>query len=392
MDANELELLRPYATERQIEILEGVVIAGSMRAAARALNVQYSYINATVAAVRSKAAISGVAPAHDMTHAVPAPYVVKGTSTLYGEDGRVKQQWVKTSRDEDKVAEAVQEFFRGLIEESRGLSPIVPAPAHSDDDLLCVYPMGDPHFGMYAWKDEAGADFDLDTADRMTRAAIDRLVSSAPAAKTGLIVECGDFFHADNSNSTSQSGHHLDTDTRWAKVMLIGQNAMIYVVQRALEKHQDVVVRIVKGNHDGHSHYALALGLSAFFSNNPRVTIALSPSDYWYFKFGEVLIGATHGDKCKRESLPLLMATDNPKDWGDTRYRYWYHGHIHHQDIKEFPGCIVESVRTLAARDAWHAGQGYRAGRDMCCIVHHRQYGEIERHRCDIAMIEKQAA
>jgi hypothetical protein len=48
----------------------------------------------------------------------------------------------------------------------------------------------------------------------------------------------------------------------------------------------------------------------------------------------------------------------------------------------------VESFRTLAPADAWSAGMGYRAGRDMFCIVHHRQYGEVERHRCDISMLE----
>jgi hypothetical protein len=50
---------------------------------------------------------------------------------------------------------------------------------------------------------------------------------------------------------------------------------------------------------------------------------------------------------------------------------------------------IVEYVRTLAARDAWHQGQGYRAGRDMQLAVHHREFGEIERHRCDIGMLEE---
>jgi hypothetical protein len=30
------------------------------------------------------------------------------------------------------------------------------------------------------------------------------------------------------------------------------------------------------------------------------------------------------------------------------------------------------------------AGQGYRAGRDMRLIIYH---GEIERHRCDVAML-----
>jgi hypothetical protein len=49
---------------------------------------------------------------------------------------------------------------------------------------------------------------------------------------------------------------------------------------------------------------------------------------------------------------------------------------------------MVEYFRTLAARDAWHAGQGYRSGRDMQCIIHHREFGEIGRHRRGIAMID----
>ena len=62
-------------------------------------------------------------------------------------------------------------------------------------------------------------------------------------------------------------------------------------------------------------------------------------------------------------------------------------GHVHHQDIKEYRGGVVEYFRTLAARDAWHAGQGYRAGRDMRLIVLHKDHGEVERHRCDVAML-----
>ena len=52
------------------------------------------------------------------------------------------------------------------------------------------------------------------------------------------------------------------------------------------------------------------------------------------------------------------------------------------------PGVTCESFRTLAAKDAYAAGHGYRAGRDMRCIVHHREHGEVERHRCDVGMIE----
>ena len=47
---------------------------------------------------------------------------------------------------------------------------------------------------------------------------------------------------------------------------------------------------------------------------------------------------------------------------------------------------------TLAAADAYAAGAGYRAGRDMRLIVHDSEHGEVERHRCDIGMIEQEPA
>ena len=63
-------------------------------------------------------------------------------------------------------------------------------------------------------------------------------------------------------------------------------------------------------------------------------------------------------------------------------------GHIHHLSRdKECAGCVVETFRTLAPKDAWHAGQGYRAGRDMYAITHHVSHGEFMRTRCDVSML-----
>jgi hypothetical protein len=81
------------------------------------------------------------------------------------------------------------------------------------------------------------------------------------------------------------------------------------------------------------------------------------------------------------------MAADEPEAWGRTKHRYCYLGHVHHHDSKEYAGGIVEYFRTLATRDAWHTAQGYRAGRDMCLIVHHKEFGEIERHRVDVGSL-----
>lgn len=381
--------LREIATARQQEILDAIDKHGSMRRAAIALHVNESSVRRMVKALNRRAALQGVSPAHDMTKAVPLGFKVKGVSSLYSASGQLQAQWVKSKLDEDQAEQILRDFVESLVEDVKGKSPKISPPKATSDDLLCVYPLGDPHFGMYAWAEEAGADFDTGLAESLTCSAIDRLVAAAPAASTAIVLPLGDYFHADDSTSrTPNSGAILDTDTRWAKVMQTGLRALIYCVKAALAKHKKVIVRVVRGNHDTHASFALALAIDAYFANNDRVSVDLSPSTFWYYRFGKVLLGATHGDTVKIAELPGIMAYDRPQDWGETKHRAFLLGHVHHQTQKEFPGCIVEQFRTLAARDAWHAGQGYRAGRDMNLIVYSKLHGEIERHKVDIGMLE----
>lgn len=379
--------LKEWATEAQARYIDAVSEHGSQKKAARALGVNQRTLEKSLALCRKKAALQGYSPDHDMTRTVPDGFKLRGVSTYYNKDGAPSGQWVKTSADAYRQEEMMREFAAILAEGVKGLAPITPPPESAADDLMCVYPMGDPHFGAYAWWQDAGEDFDLQIAERLTCGAIDRLVASAPNAKTALLLNLGDMFHADNQKNQSQSGHQLDVDGRWAKVQQVGLRAMLHCVRRLLEKHQKVIVRINRGNHDGHSSYALALMISCYFHNEPRVEVDLSPAVAWYYQFGKVLIGSTHGDTIKGPDMLSIMAADKAEAWGQTAHRYWYVGHVHHQDTKEYRGGVVEYFRTLAARDAWHAGQGYRAGRDMRLIVLHETHGEVERHRCDVAML-----
>lgn len=380
--------LKDWATEAQKKSIDAINEHRGYQPAARALGCNKSSLQSAVAAVEKKAAIFGYSPKHDLSHTVPEPYIVKGVSTLYGDDGKVKQQWVKSEIDHAKLEDTLREFVTSLVQDAKGLSRLVPAPKHASSDLLNVFPLGDPHFGMYAWAAEAGDDFDTEIAERVTFAAVDRLVASAPNADTAIILPLGDLLHADDTrNRTPQSGYTLDVDTRYQRVIQIALRAFKRAIYRALEKHKRVIGKILQGNHDPHSSFAIAIALAEFFSNNPRVTIDLSPSLFWFYRFHNVLIGATHGDKAKGQDLLGVMATDRAEDWGQTKFRYWYTGHIHNFTGKELPGVVLESFRTLAPKDAWHAGMGYRAGRDAYCITHHKDFGEIERHRCDIAMI-----
>ena len=380
--------IKKYATKTEADYIDAVNKHGSGGKAAIALGLNKATLNKAIERAQKRAALAGYAPGHFDKGVAPG-FLMGKVTVQRGPEGEVERTWERQSPEAARQQAALEEFAASLAAGVKGLSPKVKAPKSNAKDLLCVYPWGDPHFGMYAWWQDAGADFDLDIAERLTKDAVDRLVMAAPVGSTGLLLNLGDMFHADNQKNLTNSGNQLDVDGRWAKVQQVGLRSMIHCILRMLEVHSTVIVKINKGNHDNHSSYALSLMLSCYFHNEPRVTVELKPAVHWYHQFGKVLIGSTHGDETKGKDLGAVMAADIPKQWGESLFRYWYVGHVHHKDVKEYPGVIVEYMRTLAARDAWHQGQGYRAGRDMQLIVHHREYGEVERHRCDIGMLQE---
>ena len=364
---------------------------GSISAASDATGISPRMVRVHLAALCRTAAKRGHAPGSDMTRVAPEGFSVKGVSTLYGEDGTVKAQWVKTRQDEQDKYEALLRAVASLGDEVRGLAdPVLEPVGLLSADLLNVIPIGDPHIGMYAWAAESGADFDLAIAEREMFAAVDRLVSLAPDADECLLLELGDLVHADNFNNvTFRSGHHLDVDTRWSKVMRVAIRTLRRCVDRALERHRLVRLRCEIGNHDDHTSVMLATALEMYYEREPRVVIDTNPSNTFYHRHGKCLIASTHGDAIKPAGLPGVMAVDRARDWGETEFRHWYVGHVHHESVKEYPGVTVETFRTLAARDAWTARSGYRSGRDMRLDVWHREYGLINRHIVGINWIQQ---
>jgi len=343
--------------------------------AAAALGISRGTLEARLRA----AALEGLKPAPRQS--------VHGTSTLYDGDGQVKLQWVKAhagARSPEEWAEHVREAFVDTEPVRRVAGP----KARLNRDLLTVYPIGDHHVAMYAWREETGADYDVKTAERILIAAARHLVELAPASETALIVNVGDFFHVDNlKNQTSRSGHVLDVDTRYAAMIRAGVRMMRAIIECALEKHRRVRVVNAIGNHDDIGALWLSLALAQFYEANPRVTIDQSPAKFYYHRHGKVLLGITHGDTGKPERLAPVMAADRPEAWGETRHRYWLTGHVHSRKVLEFPGVMWETFRTLAPSDAWAAAAGYRSGRDMTSIVFHVDHGELARHRFDVSML-----
>jgi hypothetical protein len=159
---------------------------------------------------------------------------------------------------------------------------------------------------------------------------------------------------------------------------------MMDVIELALAKHETVLVRNLPGNHDPHASIALTVALACFYANSERVTVIDDPSDFFYHRFGTTLIGANHGHKMRPTDMAMHMASTQKQHWGETKHRYFYFGHIHHETAKEVAGVRIESFQSLAARDAYAASHGYVSGRSLVGITIDRHAGEIGRHRISL--------
>lgn len=372
--------LEDYATEAQLRYLRAVEEHGGVRAAARALGVDHSTIAHCLDRLRRKAARMGYSPDADGKGRAPEGFHVRGKSTYYDAEGKVRGQWVKTAKDAERLEDVAKIIAQELDVPAAKPLPL-PRRQEYDGRRMCVYPIGDAHIGLLSWGEETGADHDLQIAKAQLTDVAGKLVNLAPVTDRALIVNVGDFFHVDNyQHRTEKSGHFLDVDSRLPKVITVGLHCALQLIYTALRKHQTVTMINVPGNHDRMLGYMLSLLLKEHFRNEPRVNIRTEPRAFFYEEFGRVLIGATHGEKCKPTDLPEIMAVDQREAWGRTLYRYWYTGHVHHDQRKEFRGCIFESFRTLVNPDAYTVTSGYRSGRDMKCIVLHSERGEVLRH------------
>jgi hypothetical protein len=221
----------------------------------------------------------------------------------------------------------------------------------------------DAHFGKLAWSEECGPgqNYDLRTAEMLYRNAVDDLLALAAGFEIErfLLPIGNDFFHIDSLRNQTTAGTQVDTDGRYAKIIEIGEMAVIWAVER-LATLAPVDVLWCPGNHDRLSSFHMARTLKAWFRSIPDVTVDCSPKVRKYHRYGTTLIGFEHGDKVKHEKLAGLMPLEMPHDFAETTTREFHVGHQHRARKLEFAsldthgGIPVRVLRSLSAVDQWH--------------------------------------
>jgi hypothetical protein len=431
----------PTSDEVLREALETFYRLGSYHAAARALSVDRNTARKRVRDAKARGitarvrispqgelvleddiarlkAQQGWAPDFDLRRAVPDGLTLKGTSIRYDRDGGVGQYWNKTrlaGRDPDErikvpngrvtgtytlydqqgqvitqgvsekagevpVAELIEGAFKAFFEDREPIA-IPEGPSKFDSDVIPWFQMGDAHLGMLAHEAETGANFDLKIAERELCAAFAALIDESPARERAVLNDLGDATHYENMRAaTEHSGHLLDADGRFPKMIGVYVRVMRFIIERMLKKYRIVDVLINRGNHSETNDIWMAELLRQVYSHTDRVNVLPNTSLFVPYRMGNTFVLVHHSHKTKAENLISIMAHDYRQDWGETEYHYVDVGHLHHKwAAREDWGCVIEMWNTLAEKDKWHHDSGYRSLQSLTRVDRSRTYGEVGR-------------
>jgi hypothetical protein len=385
---NEWEAYLPFCqSERQAQVISLRAQGMTAEKVSESIGIARRTILATCARVKANAAKQGYSPDHDMIHTVPDNFSVSGTSTLY-KDGEPIMQWVKSKNDAIAMFEqALESFKEGLIEDVHGKARPVQKPTEDKDpNLLASYLIGDHHLGMVAWTPETGDDnYDIDISTKLLFNAVDTLTSMSSHAHTGILLNLGDMMHANNlKNQTGSQTHTLDVDGRMGKAIRAVGQMYKRLITRMLEAHNEVWVINVRGNHDPDSSLWLNEMVKMYYENEPRVHVFDNYNKFLHFRWGYNLVALHHGDKINVQRLYEKITSSLAKEWGESKYRFAWTGHIHHKQAHEIGGLHHESWNVLPPTDSYHSEHLYGSSRSMTTVLLHKEFGEHSRFKVGI--------
>jgi hypothetical protein len=233
----------------------------------------------------------------------------------------------------------------------------------------------DLHMGKLAWAGETFENYDTKIARERFMSSIEKLLHRAGGFEfSAILFPIGnDFFNSDTILNTTTKGTPQDEDLRWQKTFNVGVQLLVDAINLLKQTGVPVDVLVIPGNHDFERSYYMGKYLEAWFNNDPQVNINNHASPRKYYRFGNVLLGFTHGGEEREGSLPMIMATDieSKPMWSETKYHEWHLGHQHRkktikysildksQTLNEDLGVTVRYLSSLTGTEEWHHKKGF---------------------------------
>lgn len=356
---------------------------GSVRAASRALGVPRSTLQYRLAREREE-------ERQELGSIVPDDFGIDKATITVEPDGSLGRQWLKVKYDPETMREQLSEMREAFCEELPRFDLAIPSPSHGSSDLITVFVITDYHLGMLAWGPETGDDWDLKIAERIFINYFRYAIDNSPQAETALFANIGDMLHFSGmSPITNRSGHVLDSDTRYAKLVRTAIRINKLAIAMLLQKYKSVKVLHAEGNHDDDASVWLRESFWSFYEDEDRVEVIRRPDPYYCVEFGKISLMFHHGHIRRMKDIETSLLAKFRDVWGRTDKTYTHMGHLHNENVISTNTMKIEQHPTLAASDAHASRGGWLSNmRVSPVITYDRRYGEISRVVVPVEMLK----
>lgn len=382
-----IERSKDYPLQARVDLLEAIITSnGKIAEGIRKVGKEERSQRRLLATIRDRASTdNGYDPRAGLDGFTNMrELAIHGRSSLVRRkvDEGVILQWIKEGKEGKQLFESLHRAAKAFID--REIEPVKPKRYRKRDlntDIIPWFNIGDGHLGMLAHEAEVGHNFDLRIAQKDLCTAIDALIERLPDCERCVLQDMGDMTHYENiSGTTDYSGHQLDFDGRFPKMIDIYVDVICYMVDRLLEKFKYLDCIINQGNHSRTNDIWARVFLQRVYKDCDRLTVLDNSSVFITYRMGNTFVLCHHSDKCKPARLVDVMTSDFAQDFGETRYHYIDIGHIHHRMVaKEMSSITVESFNQIALSDKYAHDLGYRSRSCLTVVERSKTYGEVGR-------------
>lgn len=254
--------------------------------------------------------------------------------------GEVIQAWVK-QHTENRIEEILE-----AIRDNTPVAQIHPSKHEQAEGMLEI-PLFDMHFGI------ADLEYYKDAL-----ADILAIISSKEWDK--IIIPVGqDLFHNDSIADGKTTKGTLIEKVNLKKAVYDATTFYFNIIDKAIEKANEVKVIYSPGNHDKTVGWMFAYMLKIRYGDIVDDDLAERKAVLWNGCF----IGLTHGDK-KGDTPQGLMGnftTEFPTLFAAAKVREIHAGHLHNEISKDVYGVQVRRMSTGNKDDEWTISEGYKS-------------------------------
>lgn len=263
---------------------------------------------------------------------------------------------------ENKInPEEIKKFREELIKDIPSVKSKFTPKVRTNYDTLAVISIPDFHIGREKNQDHNSIIF--------MGILEDLLIKSSHHYINNIVFVIGnDYFNSDFDYKTTKGTPQFDYQN-WRETWVQGRNILIRAIEMLKNKKCPIHIINVPGNHDSNRMFMLGDYIEGYYKNDDQISVDNSDNLIKIHKYGDVLLAFEHGE-FRQSEYESILASNYPREWGDTFYREFLCGHLHAETVKEFRGLKLRHLPSLAKESDWEKKQGYIHNKEAQMLVY----------------------